>query len=87
MRDIYGAAAGPMTNGRKGAVITPANADFATGIAKAVVCLSEGNITLVPALNNPDQTLTFTNCPVGFVPPYMVRRVTAATGSWATVED
>jgi hypothetical protein len=87
MRDIYNGAAGPTTFGRKGAVITPGGNDLPGGVAKAIVCTAEGDVTLVPAGNAVADTITFTACPVGFSPPYQVRRVTAATGTWATVED
>lgn len=72
--------------GQGGAVITPGASDLA-GDPKAIVCLSAGDVTIVPFNNADGSTISFTGCPVGFVPPYVVRRVTAATGSWATVLD
>lgn len=69
--------------GAKGRVITPG----ATGLdppAKGVVCLTGGNITVVPIGDADADTLTFSGVPAGFVPPYRVGRVTAAT---ATIED
>lgn len=74
------------TLGRKGAAITPGASDL-SGDPKAIVCTAAGNVTIVPEANDDADTLTFTGCAVGFIPPYVVRRVTAATGSWATVAD
>lgn len=71
---------------RKGAVITPGPNDL-TIVAKAVVCLQAGNVTIVPAENADAATPSFVDCPLGFSPPYQVRRVTAATGVWASVDD
>jgi len=72
--------------GRKGAAITPGSSDI-SGSPKAIVCLAAGNVTIVPFGNEDAATLTFTGCSVGFIPPYVVRRVTSATGTWATVAD
>ena len=72
--------------GLSGAAITPGSSDLA-GDPKAIVCIAAGNVTIVPFNNDNATTITFTGCPVGFSPPYRVRRVTAATGSWATVID
>lgn len=74
------------TFGRSGRAITPGASDL-DPIAKAIVCLAAGNVTIVPVDNANGDTLTFTGCDVGFSPPYLVRRVTAATGTWATVDD
>lgn len=70
--------------GRVGASITPAATDL-DPIPKAIVCLAAGDVTIVPVDNANAATLSFTGCQVGFIPPYRVRRVTAATGTWATV--
>lgn len=75
-----------MTFGQAGAAITPGASDLA-GDPKAIVCLSAGDVTIVPFNNADAATITFVGCTVGFTPPYVVRRVTAATGSWATVID
>lgn len=77
------ASPNPQSFGMAGAVITPGNTDLPD--SRAVVCLAAGNVTVVPWNNLDGATLTFTGCPVGFVVPYVVRRVTAATGTWATV--
>lgn len=76
----------PMALGNKGALLTPGNADIA-GNYKGVVCLTAGNITIVPAENADGDTLSFVGVPAGYVPPYKVRRVTAATATVASVLD
>lgn len=72
--------------GRRARIITPGATDL-DPVAKAVVCLTAGNITIVPLGNADAVTITFTGVPAGFVPPYVVRRVTAATATVATVDD
>ncbi|MBX5131619.1 hypothetical protein HJB80_02790 [Rhizobium lentis] len=72
--------------GRKGAVITPGASDL-DPIAKAVVMTATGDITIVPVDNANSATITFTGCPVGFIPPYQVRRVTACTGTCASIDS
>lgn len=71
--------------GAKARVITPGSADL-DPIAKAVVMLAEGDITIVPVGNANGVTIQFTGVPAGFIPPYQVRRVTACTSSCATVD-
>lgn len=72
--------------GRKARIVTPSATDL-DPIAKAVVCLTSGDITIVPPGNANGVTITFTGVPVGFIPPYRVRRVTAATATVATIDD
>jgi len=78
-------AARDVNFGRKGAVITPAAADL-DPIPKAVVMCTTGDITIVPDGNANATTITFTGCAVGFIPPYVVRRVTACSGTCASVD-
>lgn len=73
------------TFGRKGRVVTPAAADL-DPIAKAVVMLAAGDITIVPRDNASGAAITFAGVPAGFIPPYQVRRVTACTSSCATID-
>ncbi len=54
--------------------------------AKAIVCTTAGNVTLIPVDNLDGVPISFVGCPVGFIPPFRVRRVTALTGAWATVD-
>jgi len=82
--DSYSAS--PNGFGTRGAVITPGNTDIA-GEPKAVVCLTAGNLTIVPEDNANGTTLAFVGVPAGFMPPFRVRRVTAATAIVAAVLD
>ncbi len=72
--------------GRRGSVITPGATDLGT-IAKTVVMLSAGDITIVPDGNDNANTLAFVGLSAGQVVPYQVRRVTACTGTCASVDD
>jgi hypothetical protein len=71
--------------GTVGKVITPGAADL-DPIAKAVICLTAGNITIVPVGNANTDTLAFVGVPAGFIPQYRVRRVTAATATVASID-
>ena len=75
-----------MLFGRRGAVITPGSSDLAD-IAKTVVMLTAGGITFIPAGNADSDTLEFEDLPAGYLVPYQVRRVTACTGTCASVDD
>lgn len=79
-------AKGPSSLGTKGVVITPSDSDL-DPIPKAVVCLTGGNLTVVPMNNANSDTLQFVDVMAGFVPPFRVRRVTAATATVASVKD
>lgn len=74
----------PSSFGTIGTIVTPGNTDL-DPIAKAVICLTAGNITIVPVGNSNAVTLSFVGVPAGFVPPFQVRRVTAATATVATI--
>lgn len=78
-------AASATTFGKKGATITPGPSDL-DPIPKAVVMTSAGDITIVPDGNATNTTIAFTGCAVGFMPPYVVRRVTACTGTCASID-
>lgn len=71
--------------GRKGRTITPGASDL-DPIAKSVVMLTEGDITIVPTSNANGSTLVFAGLPAGYILPYVVRRVTACTGTCATID-
>ncbi|ADZ70116.1 spike base protein, RCAP_Rcc01079 family [Polymorphum gilvum] len=79
-------AGGPDSFGRKARIVTPAASDI-DPIPKAVVLCGPGDITVVPADNADGDTVAFTDVGAGFVPPFRVRRVTAATAVVATIED
>lgn len=71
--------------GPKGRVITPGSSDL-DPIAKSVVMLSDGDITIIPTGNDNADTLAFVGLPAGYIIPYRVRRVTACTGTCATID-
>lgn len=76
----------PGSFGRKGRVVAP-GADDLDPVPKAITCLTAGNLTVVPFGNDDADTLSFLDVTAGFIPPFVVRRVTAATAIVATVED
>jgi hypothetical protein len=75
----------PSSFGTVGTIITPGATDL-DPIAKAITLLTAGNVTIVPVGNDNADTLAFVGLPAGWVSPYRVRRVTAATATVATVE-
>lgn len=85
---VDGFSASLLTFGRTGRAITPDdNADMPGGPVKAVVALSAGNLSVLPA--DSATAIAFTGVVAGFMPPYIVRRVmaTGTTVAVATVED
>ena len=74
----------PMQFGRKGATITPGATDL-DPLPKGVVCLTGGDVTVVPEKNANDATLAFVGLPAGYIIPFRVRRVTAATATVASI--
>lgn len=74
----------PLSLGRTGEVLTPGTSDI-DPLPKAVVCLTAGNVTIVPDGNANEDTLAFEGLPAGYVIPFRVRRVTAATATVATI--
>lgn len=79
-------SSGPSSLGRKGRVITPGATDI-DPIAKSVTALTDGDVTVVPVDNADVDTLAFVGVSPGWICPYQVRRVTAATAVVATIED
>lgn len=71
---------------RKLQTVTPAAVDFAR-VARAVVILAAGDVTLVPADNATGETFTFVGLPSGTVLPILTRRITAATATVAISAD
>jgi hypothetical protein len=72
--------------GTKSRAVTPGNSDL-DPVPKAVVCVTSGDITVVPVNNANGVTVAFTGVAAGYTPPFQVRRVTAATATVYTVED
>jgi hypothetical protein len=82
--------AGPQTFGRRALAVTPNDGtDLPMGAVKGVVCLTGGDLSVVPLGNADDAPVNFVDVPAGFVPPFIVRRVrsTGTTATVATVED
>lgn len=79
----------PASMGVKGRPVTPHNDNDLDPYAKAIVVVAAGNLVIIPAKNADDAPITFTACPVGFIPPYRVRRVkaTGTTATVATIDD
>lgn len=87
MADPYESASrGSSTLGRKGRLVMPGASDL-DPIAKSITTLTDGNVTILPVGNANADTLAFVGVPAGWVCPYQVRRVTAATATVATIED
>lgn len=76
----------PSSFGRRGAVVTPSDDADLPAVVKAVVCLTAGNVSVIPADNS--TPISFIDVGAGFVVPYQVRRVraTGTTCAVATVE-
>lgn len=75
----------PDSLGTKGLPVTPGNTDLGPNV-KGVICVTTGNITIVPWDNADGETIPFTNVPALWIPPFRVRRVTAATATVYTIE-
>lgn len=73
------------TFGTTGRIVTPGVTDI-DPVAKAIVTLTAGDVTVVPVNNANGVTLAFVGVPAGWVCPFRVRRVTAATAVVATVD-
>ena len=78
-------AANTSSPGTRSRIITPGASDL-DPTAKSIVLLTFGDVTLVPSGNAPAVTLSFVGLPAGWVCPFRVRRVTAATATVATIE-
>lgn len=72
--------------GTKGRIVTPGNEDLEPAV-KGVVTCTAGDITVIPRANHDSKEIEFVGVPAGWIPPYQVRRVTAATAIVATIED
>lgn len=57
--------------------------------AKAVQVISEGTLKVLPAGNPDAKPVTFGTCPIGFITPFMVRRVyeTGTTAGVITIDN
>lgn len=77
-------ASDPTQFGNEAAIITPGATDL-DPLPKAVVLLTAGNVTVVPDGNANGTTLAFVDLPAGYIIPFRVRRVTAATATVASI--
>lgn len=87
MADLKSFTATPSSFGTKGDPVTPGGSDIPGGPVKGVVMCGAGDITIVPEGNDVSVAIPFTGCPVGFIPPYRVRRVVSATAIVHTITD
>lgn len=71
--------------GFKGRLVTPGATDL-DPLAKSVVMLTAGDITVVPFGNANGDALAFAGLPAGYIIPFIVRRVTACTSTCATID-
>lgn len=74
--------------GRSARAVTPSDTVDLKPYARAIVVIATGNLVILPVENADASTVTFTGVPVGFVPPFKVRRVlsTGTTASVVTVD-
>lgn len=71
--------------GRRSVAVEPSDsADLPGGPVKAIVLITDGDVSFVPPGNADNDPVTFTGRAAGFIPPFVVRRV-LATGTTATV--
>lgn len=74
-----------MSLGRSARIITPGATDL-NPIAKSVVLLTGGNVSIVPVLGSDSTPLDFVGLTAGYVFPFQVRRVTASTAVVAAID-
>lgn len=71
--------------GRMGRLVT-VGADLNESVVKGVVMSAAGDITVIPVDGSDGDALAFSGVESGFMPPFKVKKVTAATVSVYTVE-
>lgn len=73
---------GPEGFGRASSAVTPNDGADLADVAKGVVVTSISggdSLQILPVENLDGEWVTFTSVPVGFIPPFQVRRVGTAT--------
>lgn len=75
----------PNSFGDSSRIVTPGASDLSP-IARSIVMLATGDITIVPYSNANATTVSFTGLPAGYIIPFHVRRVTACSSSCATID-
>ncbi|MBZ9794322.1 hypothetical protein [Mesorhizobium sp. ES1-4] len=73
-----------LANGAKAVVVDPSDTVDLAAYARAIVLLTDGDVSYLPPNNADGDTVDFTGLPAGWVSPHRVRRV-MATGTTATV--
>jgi hypothetical protein len=91
-KDLYGAFnTTPGSSGANSAAVAPSDTIDFTTYPKGLVVTAAGNLVVLPlkAADDGAHLITFTAAPVGFQPPFRVRRVmaTGTTASTATITD
>lgn len=81
---------GAIALGSSGVEITPDDDNDITPYPRAICVIAEGDLAIIPVMN-PGETagdiITIVGAPVGFIPPWRVRRVMeTTTATVATVE-
>lgn len=69
--------------GKSARLVTPAGTNL-DPIAKSIVMLAAGDITVIPAGSS--ASLAFTGLPAGYTVPFQVRQVTACSSTCATID-
>jgi len=70
--------------GRKGDLVVPSDTTDLATEPKAVTVTAAGTLAVIPQSNEDADVIEYEEVPVGFTPPYVVRRV-MSTGTTATV--
>lgn len=73
----------PNSFGRSGRAVTPHDSNDIDPYGR-VVCLTTGNISVLPVKNADGSPVAFVSVPAGYIVPFYVRRV-LSTGTTATV--
>lgn len=74
----------PESFGRFSRLVSPSDSADLPTISKSVVCVTSGNVSVVPVNNSDAAPVPFVGVAAGFIVPFQVRRV-MATGTTATV--
>lgn len=74
----------PASLGTSGRVLAVSASDIPDPTPKTIVLLEAGDITIVPVSSS--QEIAFVGLSAGYSIPYRVKKVTAATGAFASVD-
>jgi hypothetical protein len=77
----------PNAPGTKSRAVTPSDTTDLDPYPLRVVVTEAGDLVCLPVMNSDSDTVTFVEAPVGFIPPFRVRRVLEdSTASVATID-